>query len=145
MSLLTMEDQTKAKEGKETKQNEVSQYSFPSSYLSSSRALLPPKPRVLEDMKGIERLTDVVSTNLKGLVPPHNETNLSSRLRGKDLDLSGSSLLPLGSRLVESEELGSPVPPPHEIKEQVSWKERTRGERGKRGRREEERREGRVW
>jgi len=50
----------------------------------------------------------VVSANLESLVSPHDETNLSSSLRREDLDLAGSSLLPLGSRLVESEELGSP-------------------------------------
>lgn len=53
-------------------------------------------------------LTDVVSADLEGLVPPHDETDLSSGGRGEDLDLSGSSLLPLGRGLVESEELGSP-------------------------------------
>jgi hypothetical protein len=61
-----------------------------------------------EKENGGSRLTDVVGTDLEGLVPSHDKTDLA-RLRLKDLDLSGSSLLPLGSGLVESEELGSPV------------------------------------
>lgn len=54
------------------------------------------------------RLTNMVSTDLEGLVSSHDETDLA-RLRLEDLDLAGTSLLPLRSTLVESEELGSPI------------------------------------
>jgi hypothetical protein len=55
------------------------------------------------------KLTDVVGTDLEGLVPPHDETNLLVVLVGEKTDISSSSLFPLELRLREPEQLGPPV------------------------------------
>lgn len=69
-------------------------------------------------------LTDVVRADLEGLVPSHDEPDLSSGGRLEDLDLSGSTLLPLGRRLVESEQLGSPARTrsDNKVASRVSWR-----------------------
>jgi hypothetical protein len=55
------------------------------------------------------KLTDVVGTDLEGLVPPHDETDLFVVLVGEKTDISSSSLFPLELRLREPEQLGPPV------------------------------------
>lgn len=55
------------------------------------------------------RLTDVVGADLESLIPAHDETDLAGVLGGEETNVTGTTLLPLGVLLVETEELGAPV------------------------------------
>lgn len=57
----------------------------------------------------VRERTDMVGADLQSLIPTHNKSDFATLLVLEQSDVTGTTLLPLSSVLVESEKLRSPV------------------------------------